>query len=141
MPKTTEAGSTTALPQRIRDFLSAPRFATISTVNPDGSPHQAVVWYALDGDDLLVNSRVGRRWPTNLARDPRISAAVYEIERPYHWVGLTGRAEPEHAGEEATEDIMAFARRYGRDPATYRGQDRVTYRVRLDKTYEYGADD
>jgi PPOX class probable F420-dependent enzyme len=140
MPKATDA-TTPRLPERLRDFLAVPRFATISTVSPDGSPHQAVVWYALDGDDLLVNSRVERRWPMNLARDPRISAAVYEMERPYHWVGLTGRAELEHEGDQATEDIMAFARRYGRDPDPYRGQNRVTYRVRLGRTYEYGADD
>jgi PPOX class probable F420-dependent enzyme len=136
-----QAVAPSGLPPAIRDFLLEPRFATISTVNPDGSPHQAVVWYALDGDDLLVNSRVERRWPMNLARDPRISAAVYEMERPYHWVGLTGRAELEHEGDQATEDIMAFARRYGRNPDPYRGQNRVTYRVRLGKTYEYGADD
>jgi len=140
MPSPSKAGIRTALPQGIRDFLAAPRFATISTINPDGSPHQAVVWYALDGDDLLVNSRVERRWPTNLARDPRFAAAVYEIERPYHWVGLTGRAEREHEGDDATNDIMAFARRYGRDPQKYVGQTRVTYRVRVTRTYEYGAD-
>ena len=140
MPRSTPAVSTSVIPQPIREFLSAPRFATISTINPDGSPHQAVVWYALDGDDLLVNSRAERRWPTNLARDPRVTAAVYDIGRPYHWVGLTGTAELEAKGDRATQTIMALARRYGRDPATYKGQNRVTYRVRVERTYEYGAD-
>ena len=141
MPKATDAPASTRLPDRIREFLAAPRYATISTVNPDGSPHQATVWYAIDGDDVLVNSRVERRWPTNLARDPRLSLAVYEVERPFHWVGVTGRAEREHVGDEATNDVMALARRYGRDPAAYQGQNRVTYRIRVTKTYEYGAED
>ena len=140
MSSSTPAGAPTALSQSIREFLATPRFATISTINADGSPHQAVVWFALDGDDLIVNSRAERRWPANLARDPRFTAAVYDIERPYHWVGLTGTAELEAEGEGATETIMALARRYGRDPATYKGQNRVTYRVRVARTYEYGAD-
>lgn len=133
--------TSTRLSQRIRAFLGAPRYATISTINPDGSPHQAIVWYALDRDDLLINSRVERHWPANLQRDPRLSIAVYEVERPFHWVGLSGRAELEHEGDEATEDVAALARRYGKDPHVYEGQNRITFRVRLDKTYEYGADD
>lgn len=141
MPKATDATTTTRLPERIRTFLAASRYATISTVNADGSPHQAIVWYALDGENLLINSRVERHWPANLRRDPRVSIAVYEVERPFHWVGLMGRAEVEHEGDEATEDVMALARRYGKDPDVYKGQNRVTYRVRLDRTYEYGADD
>ena len=131
--------TTTVLPDEIRAFLESPRYATISTVNPDGSPHQAVIWYAVDGDDLLINSRRGRRWPTNLSLDPRTSIAIYEVEEPNHWVGLKGSAELVREGPAAVDDIMAMARRYGKDPQEYRGQDRVSYRVRIAKTFEYGV--
>ncbi|HEV8489575.1 MAG TPA: TIGR03618 family F420-dependent PPOX class oxidoreductase [Candidatus Limnocylindrales bacterium] len=141
MPKATDATTTTRLPERIRTFLAAPRYATISTVNPDGSPHQAIVWYALDGDNLLINSRAERQWPTNLRRDPRISIAVYEVERPFHWIGLKGRADLVNEGDDATNDVMALARRYSKDPNAYKGQNRLTFRVRVEQTYEYGADD
>lgn len=128
------------LPGNVRAFLAAPRFATIATLDADGSPHQAVVWYGLDGDSLLINSRRERHWPRNLARDPRISVAVYELERPTHWVGLKGRAELIRDGDAALEDIMAFARRYADgDPERFRGQDRVTFRVVAETTFEYGA--
>jgi PPOX class probable F420-dependent enzyme len=129
------------LPDPIRAFLVEPRIATISTINPDGSPHQAVVWYALDGDGLLVNSRRGRRWPSNLLDDGRISVAVYEAERPHHWVGVKGHAELLHEGGAAIADIQALARRYGEDPAQYARQDRVTYRIVVASTFEYGADE
>ena len=39
-----------------RAFLDAPRFAVVATVGPDGAPYQAVVWYLVDGDTLVVNS-------------------------------------------------------------------------------------
>ena len=53
-----------ALPPHIRDFIAAPHFGSIATVDADGSPRQAIIWYLLDGDELVVNSRVGRRWRT-----------------------------------------------------------------------------
>jgi len=120
-----------------RAFLATPRFATIATVGPDGAPHQAVIWYMLDGDDLIINSRPERRWPRNLAADPRISMAIHELEQPEHWFGLKGRAELLHDGAEATADIQALARRYGADPGKYAGQDRVSYRIRVERVFEY----
>jgi PPOX class probable F420-dependent enzyme len=128
---------TTTLTPEARAFLAMPRFATIATVGPDGAPHQAVIWYMLDGDDLVINSRPERRWPRNLAADPRISMAIYEIEQPEHWFGLKGRAELLHEGAEATADIQALARRYGGDPAKYAGQARVSYRIHVEHVFEY----
>jgi PPOX class probable F420-dependent enzyme len=129
------------LPDPIRAFLAEARVATIATINPDGTPHQAVVWYRLDGDDLLITSRRERRWPRNLAGDGRISVAVHEGTRRSHWVGVKGRAELLHEGAEAVADIQALARRYGKDPQTYAGQDRVSYRIVVASTFEYGADE
>jgi len=134
---TSSLGAAGALPDDIRGFLAAPRFTTIATLDPDGSPHQAVVWYALDGDTLLVNSRVERHWPSNLERDSRVSFAIYDSEEPYHFVGLKGRAQRLHEDEAATSDIMALARRYGRDPERYQGQARVTYRILVDAVFDY----
>jgi PPOX class probable F420-dependent enzyme len=133
--------SATPLPDPIRTFLAEPRIATIATINPDGSPHQAVVWYGLDGDNVLINSRRERRWPRNLGRDGRISVSVRDLERPNHWVGVKGRAELLHEGDAAVADIQALARRYGDDPAAFAGQDRVSFRIVVASTFEYGADE
>jgi PPOX class probable F420-dependent enzyme len=137
MSRSTPAAAPTVIPQPICDFLAAPRFATIATIGPNGAPHQAVVWYALDGDTLYVNSRRERRWPRNLERDARINVAVHDHEKLGHWVGLRGTAEVARTGDAAIEDIAAMARRYGGDPAGFKGQDRVTFAVRVDRTYEY----
>ena len=67
-----------SLPDHVRAFLDDVRFATIATIDPDGTPRQAVIWYTLDGDEIVINSAVGRRWPTNLLRDPRMSLAVVD---------------------------------------------------------------
>jgi PPOX class probable F420-dependent enzyme len=129
-----------ALPESVRRFLAPPQYATISTVMPDGSPHQAVVWYALADDSLMVNSRRGRRWPANLERDPRVSIAVFDGENPERWVGVRGLAEVVRTGTPAVADIQDLARRYDGSPAAFVGQDRITFRIRPTSTFEQGDD-
>jgi PPOX class probable F420-dependent enzyme len=132
-------GPTEALPPRIHDFLAAPRYASISTLDADRSPHQAIVWYGLEDGGLLINSRAERHWPRNLLQDPRISVAIQDWDVPNHWVGLKGRASLIHEGDAALADIMALARRYGKDPGQYSGQRRVSFLVRVERVFEYGG--
>jgi PPOX class probable F420-dependent enzyme len=126
------------LPDEIRSFLAAPRYAVVATLDADGGPHQATAWYGLTDDDaILLNSRATRHWPRNLERDGRVSIAVVDEARPQHWVGVKGTATRLHDGDAALEDIMALARRYGKDPEQYRGQQRVSFIVTIERTFEY----
>ena len=96
-----------------REMLERPRrFGTLATLATDGAPLQAVIWYTLRGDTIVVNSAAGRRWPTNLLRDPRFSLVV---EDGYHWVGVRGVAQALSDPDEAQADIAAMARRYHAD--------------------------
>lgn len=93
-----------------RELLERPRqFATLATIAPDGAPHLAVVWYEVTDEGILVNSRVGRRWPTDLLRDPRYSLMV---EAGYEWVSVSGEAEARPDPVAAQADIARLARRY-----------------------------
>src|SRR6266536_2415409 len=52
------------LAPRFRTFLEQRLFAALATIDPDGAPRQAVIWYRLEDDGrILINSRIGRRWP------------------------------------------------------------------------------
>src|SRR4051812_37931974 len=97
------------LSPRARQFLETPRYAVLATINPDGSPHTAVVWYLFQDDTLVINSAVGRRWPENLRRDPRISVA---IEDGLDWLSLRGTVEIVEDQPRAQADIAAMAYRY-----------------------------
>ncbi|HLX34425.1 MAG TPA: TIGR03618 family F420-dependent PPOX class oxidoreductase [Candidatus Limnocylindrales bacterium] len=131
------------LGDRVRAFLEAPHFCSLSSVNPDGSPHQAVIWYRLDPDGrLLVNSREGRRWPANLRRDPRVSIAVFDEGDPNRWAGVVGAVdEVVDDVERARADIVALAHRYDdaseSTVATFRTQPRVTFLIRIDKAHDH----
>jgi PPOX class probable F420-dependent enzyme len=128
--------TSTTLPDHVRRFLSDPRYAAVATVDEDGSPRQAVVWFLLDGDTIVINSLEGRRWPTNLRRDPRVSIAITDAHEQL-WVGLTGTVEIVDDQEQAQADIAAMARRYD-EPAEaeavianrFSKQQRVSFRLR-----------
>lgn len=119
-------------------------FGTLATVSADGSPFQAVIWYLVRGDTLVVNSKVGRVWPTNLLRDPRLSLVV---EDGYEWVGVRGRAEAVTDQASAQADIAAMARRYhADDPATaermvrmFESQERISFIVHVERVTEHAA--
>jgi PPOX class probable F420-dependent enzyme len=128
--------STADLSPEARAFLSSERFAVVATVGADGMPHQAVTWYTLDGDVLVLNSADGRRWPADLRRDPRVSVMV---EDGYRYVGLAGTVEIDEDQQRAQADIAAMARRYhADDPAhaedliqnRFRQQHRVSFHLR-----------
>jgi PPOX class probable F420-dependent enzyme len=126
------------LPTNVHRFLSQPRFATIGTIGPNGTPHQAMAWYLLRDDSIILNSKPDRVWPRNLLRDPRISVMVSEHDRS-HWVGIKGAVEVVRQGVEAAEEIMEMARWYGGNPEAFRGQNRITFRVRPTWTHEHGT--
>lgn len=119
------------IPDQVRDFVDRAGTAVVTTLEPDGSPFAAVVWCLLDGDEIVVNSAVGRRWPANLERDPRISIVVTVGQ---DWVGFRGRVRVVHDRAAALADISEMARRM--DPANideriafFSGQQRVSFRL------------
>ncbi len=136
------------LPDRLHAFLAAPhRFVTLATLDPDGSPRQAVIWYRLDADGrITINSADGRRWPANLRRDPRCALSVTAPASGYSFVSLVGRvAEVVDDQAVAQADIAGLARTYhADDPATadrviarFRTQHRVTFRVEIVAAHDH----
>jgi PPOX class probable F420-dependent enzyme len=123
----------------VRRFLETPRFASVATLNPDGSPLQAVVWYRLEGDCVVFNSRVGRQWPSNLERDRRVSLIVAD---GYDYVELRGEVEIDAEPVRGLAVISDLARRYQPDPAKAEAQiagfskeRRVTFTLRPDRIF------
>lgn len=138
--------TTGPLPEHLRVFLDAPHFATIATLDPDGAPRQAVIWYTLDGDELVINSAIGRRWPANLLRDPRIAISITDRRDGYRWVGLTGEVSVVDDQPTAQADIAAMARRYHADEPDeaerlirdrFQNQTRVSFRLRITAAHDH----
>jgi PPOX class probable F420-dependent enzyme len=92
-----------------RSFLSKVHFAVVSTIASDGMPHQTVMWYMLDGDELLLSTPRDSLKHKHLKRDSRISVCV---EKGYSYVTLTGRVTLNEEPVSARDDYSRLGRRY-----------------------------
>ena len=119
--------------QPVQELLEQPNHAVISTFNQDGSVHNTVVWISADDGTVAVNSAIGRKWPTNLERDPRVNVLVYEQGNPYNYVEIRGSASPTRDG--ADEHINALTKKYiGQDEYPFRqpGEQRIKFVIQPD---------
>ncbi|MET9689948.1 PPOX class F420-dependent oxidoreductase [Streptomyces sp. NPDC006514] len=111
----------------------SPVFATVATIQPDGSPQLSVTWLTRDGDDLLVSTTVGRRKEKNLRADPRVTVMINPANAPYTYAEVRGTAELTTEGGQ--ELINELSRKYtGKDyadfnPASKDDAERVVVRV------------
>jgi PPOX class probable F420-dependent enzyme len=114
----------------VRELIEAANHAVISTSNPDGSIHSAVVWIDLEDGAVAVNSAVGRVWPSNLERDPRATVVVFDAANPYEYVEIRGTATSTLEG--ADDHVDGLAKKYlGQDTYPFRqpGEQRVKFLI------------
>ncbi len=117
--------------QGVQELLTDPNYAVISTLNRDGSVHNTIIWISAEDDAVAVNSALGRKWPTNLQRDPRVTVLVQEDGNPYRFVEIRGTATATREG--AVEHIDALAKKYnGQDKFTggKPGDERIKFVIR-----------
>jgi len=126
-----------------RTFLEAPHFSVLGTVNASGTPHLTMMWYLLDGDEIVFNTKAGRKKDTNLDGDPRVSLLVYD-EGGYKYIRIDGKVRTITDKKIAQADIRRLAERYHRDPgaveravARFRTEERISYRLPTTRVYDY----
>lgn len=95
------------LSEKLRQALDSKVFVTVATLQPDGSPHQSVVWVGRDGDNLFFVTGVDKIKVRNLRRDPRLSVTVNPPDEPYGYAVITGTARLEGPGSRERMDELA----------------------------------
>jgi predicted pyridoxine 5'-phosphate oxidase superfamily flavin-nucleotide-binding protein len=60
----------------VREFLQKPRIVRMSTIDPNGYPHTVPVWFALDGDDIVVISVRATRKVGHILANPKGAVAI-----------------------------------------------------------------
>lgn len=112
---------------QVRELLTQPNYAVVSTLNPDGSIHNTIVWISQEDGHVAINSAKGRLWPGNLQRDPHVNVLVFEAGNPYHFVEIRGVAD---VADGADEHINSLAKKYiDQDEYPYRqpGEERIKF--------------
>lgn len=113
---------------RLHALLDSPVFATVATIQPDGSPQQSVVWILRDRQDVLFTMALGSRKERNIRRDPRISVLVSPPDAPYSYAVLHGTALLQTEGRFQLRDALS---------TKYLG---VSYAQHIKQTPEAGHD-
>ncbi|HEX5159892.1 MAG TPA: PPOX class F420-dependent oxidoreductase [Ktedonobacterales bacterium] len=108
------------LQDNVRAFLNERRFGVLATINEDGSAQQTVMWYDVDGDNILMNTRARRVKDGNLRRDGRASLCVAD---GYTFVTLEGMVELDDDQATAQADIRRLAIRYDGEESGNRQAD------------------
>jgi PPOX class probable F420-dependent enzyme len=110
-------------------------FAHVASLDPDGSPNVTPVWVGLDGDDIVINTALGRAKARNLANDARVAVSLTDPDDPE--VSITVRGNVVVFTTDGADDVIdAFAKKYTgaehyekSDP----GEIRVTVKIRPER--------
>ena len=120
-------------------MFTDPYYGVASTVRPDGSPHQTVVWVDYDGENVVFNTAEGRAKPRFLRANPHAGLSVVDPADPYRWVSVSGPVEISEEG--AAEHINELSHRYtGRDFNLPAGQQRLIVRIKPERVTAVGLD-
>ena len=126
---------------RVRELLEQPNFVAVATIDEDGVPDVKVVWADVDGDNVVLNSAEGRRWPERLRSQGRATVTVVNHENPYEYAVIKGRlADDTHDG--ADENIDALAKKYlDKDEYPFRqpGEQRILFRIQPERVKLHGG--
>jgi PPOX class probable F420-dependent enzyme len=140
----------TLLSPALRLFLEQPHFAVVATIGRDGLPHQTVVWYMLEGDQIVFSFPRDTVKHKHLLRDPRLSIC---IEQGFSYVTIVGTATLEEDPQAARAQYAHVGDRYrvamsapmpARPPSAksmeLMSRERVAVRVTIDKLISQGVE-
>jgi len=105
------------VPAAFRDLLDA-KFATFATVDDAGFPQLTEVWFLAEDDAVKLSLNSTRRKTHNLQARPECSLFVLDLQNPFRYLEIRGRARiapddgsfAERVGAKYDADLAAYDR-------------------------------
>lgn len=113
----------------LRDNVRA--FCSLATLMKDGSPQVTPVWFSWDGEDILINTAVGRQKDRNLKARPQVALVIIDPNNPYRWLQIRGKVVASTT-EGAREHINFLNNKYQGNPnyPVVPNQVRIIFRIK-----------
>ena len=92
-------------------ILEDKNFASLATINSDGSPQVSVVWIDYKDNHILINTAKNRIKTNNMERDPRVSISVTDAQNPYYQITFKGIVK-NISESNADDHIHSLAKKY-----------------------------
>ncbi len=128
------------IPENVRDLLNRPVVVAIATINPDGQPQVTPVWASLEGDQVWINSAVGRRKDRNIRANPKVTVMALDPQNAFNWAEIRGEVVEFDESEAALAHINKLSGIYaGNDdyysfnPESKGMEQRVIYKIQPSK--------
>jgi PPOX class probable F420-dependent enzyme len=86
-----------------RQFVREHRTCVFGYGRRQHGPAMTIVYYVVDGDDILVSTMAGRGKAKAVARDPRVSLCVLDEKWPMTYLQVYGTAALETDKEQAAD--------------------------------------
>ena len=96
-------------PEERREFVAGHRTAIFGYGRKEHGPSMTVVYYVLDGDDLLVSTMAGRGKAKAIACNPRVSLCVLDENWPPTYLLVYAEARVETDLKAAAHLMMRIA--------------------------------
>ena len=122
-----------------REFVRKHRTCVFGYGRADDGPAMTVVYYVMDGDDLLISTMAARGKARAVRRNPKVSLCVLDEQWPLTYVQVYGNARLEEDFDQAVDvlrrviDLMAGSgvsgARVGEIERMAREENRVVIRV------------
>jgi PPOX class probable F420-dependent enzyme len=128
-----------------REFVRKHRTCIFGYSRKDDGPAMTVVYYVMDGDDLLISTMAARGKALAVKRNPKVSLCILDEQWPLTYLQVYGEAMLEEDFGQAVDllrrviDLMAGKDVSSAKPAEIermaREEDRVVIRVRPYATF------
>ena len=102
------------LPELAKELIDNQTFATLATVNADGSPQTSVIWVKREDDNVIFSTITGRRKTFNMQRNPPVSLLLFDPDDPYTYAEIRGTVE--FTPEGGPELIQELSHKYENKP-------------------------
>jgi PPOX class probable F420-dependent enzyme len=86
-----------------RQFVRDHRTCIFGYGRKEHGPAMTVVYYVMDGDDMLISTMAAREKAKAVARDGRVSLCVLDEKWPLSYVQVYGQGVVEHDREQAVD--------------------------------------
>lgn len=93
-------------------MIERPRTGKIATTRPDGRPHVAPIWFALDGDQVVFTTWHATVKAANLRHSPWVSICVDDETPPFAFVKYDGTVEFSDSEDDLRHWATIIAARY-----------------------------
>ena len=101
-------------PEERKKFLAEHRLCVVSYARADGPPSLSPVYYAMDGDDLLISTTSSRAKAKTIRRHPQVSVCVLGEQMPFPYLTVYGRGRIEETN--VVETMMKVGERMTGNP-------------------------